>query len=173
MSKICGAAGWGHYKCPLPGPLHPRPFPPSARSRMNYRCIDLFGSFWTLLDHFATLTRSQCLAIFGQNRAIFGLTPTKDSGPQSKIRFITVSHMWSGKSFMKIAHQEVSKPNYLPLLWPAEGKKPAPFRPFCNHRKAQKRKYSRQFNFSFILRAVLRGQNCPCPLSSVVLNCFY
>ena len=25
--RLCGAAGWGHYKCPLPGPLHPASVP--------------------------------------------------------------------------------------------------------------------------------------------------
>ena len=32
----------------------------------------------------------------------------------------------SGKSFMKIGYSEVPKPSYLPLLWPAEWKMPAP-----------------------------------------------
>ena len=62
---------------------------PKGSQMVKNTLVDHFGPFWTLLDHFGTMTSLTCLANFGPKYVIFGPSPVMIGGPQSKKRVLT------------------------------------------------------------------------------------
>ena len=64
---------------------------PKGSQIVKNTSVDYFGPFWTLWDHFRTLTSLPCLAILGPKWTILSHPQSCVVGPKVKIRLITRS----------------------------------------------------------------------------------